>query len=124
LEPYAIAATALGAVMLLLTVRELVRRKKGLLQYSLWAMLWLAVILVGTVPQFYTALLFATQALGMYTPIHFVTTFSILLIFATMYLLAKRVAELNEKVNKVVQHMALNNVGGLDNVSDSRRRKE
>jgi len=122
LELYAIAATGLGAVMLLLTVRELVRRKKGLLQYSLWAMLWLAVILVGTVPQFYFALLFATQALGMYTPIHFVTTFSILIIFATMYLLVKRVAELNERVNRVVQYMAVNNVD--DNISDSRRRKE
>jgi len=107
LEPYEIVATTFGAVMLLLTIRELIRRKKGLLQYSFWIALWIALILMGTVPQFYYTLLFVTQALGMYTPIHFVTTFSVLVLFGAAYYLGKRIAELDDKLSAVVQHIAL-----------------
>ena len=103
------AATAFGVAMLLLTTRELLRKRIRLLQYSFWLVLWLALILMGTVPQFYSTLLFATQALGMYTPIHFVTTFSVLMLFAAVYFLEKRIAELNEKMNRIAQHIALLN---------------
>jgi len=107
MELYEIAATAFGVVMLLLTTRELARRKIGLLQYSLWTALWLALILIGTIPQFYHTLVLVTQALGMYTPIHFVTTFSILVLFAVAYYLGRRIAELDDKLSMAVQHIAL-----------------
>jgi hypothetical protein len=107
MELYATVATLFGLAMLLLTTRELARRKIGLLQYSLWMILWIALVLVGTFPQFYSALLFATEALGMYTPIHFVTTFSILALFAVAYYLGKRITELDDKLSTVVQHIAL-----------------
>lgn len=96
--------------MLLYTTRELVHRKIGLLQYSFWMSVWVALILIGIVPQFRITILVMTQALGMYTPIHFVTTFSILALFAVTYVLGKRIAELNEKVNTITQHIALQNV--------------
>jgi hypothetical protein len=107
LEPYEVAATVFGIIMLLLTTRELMRRRMSLLQYTSWLALWLGLILLGTVPQFYTTLLHITQALGMLTPIHFVTTFSILILFAATYILGKRIAELNEKVSRITQHLAL-----------------
>lgn len=107
MELYATVATLFGLAMLLLTTRELARRRIGLLQYSLWMILWIALVLVGTFPQFYSALLLATQALGMYSPIHFVTTFSILALFAVAYYLDKRINELDDKLSTVVQHIAL-----------------
>jgi len=119
MEPYEMAATGFGIIMLLFTTRELIRRRIGLLQYSLWMALWIALILVGTVPQFYYALILVTQALGMLTPIHFVTTFSILALFAATYVLGKRIAELNEKVNKITQHIALMNTNNKKNDSHS-----
>ena len=110
MEPYEIAATAFGAAMLLYTTRELVRRKIGLLQYSFWISVWAALVLIGAVPPFRIAILVMTEALGMYTPIHFVTTFSILGLFAVTYVLGKRIGELNEKVNTITQHIALQNI--------------
>jgi len=107
LELYEIITTTFGLVMLLLTVRELMRRKKGILQYSFWIALWVVLVLVGIVPQFYSALLFVTQALGMYTPIHFVTTFSVMALFGATYYLGRRIAELDDKISAVVQHVAL-----------------
>jgi len=107
MEPYAIVAAVFGAAMLLLTTLELRRRRIGPLQYIFWTVLWLALILIGTVPQFYSALLLATEVLGMYTPIHFVTTFSVLILFALVYLLGKRIADLDEKISMIVQHVAL-----------------
>jgi len=103
------AATGFGIIMLLFTTRELIRRRIGLLQYSLWMAVWVALILVGTVPQFYYTLTLVTQMLGMLTPIHFVTTFSILALFAATYILRKQIAELSEKVNKITQYIALMN---------------
>jgi len=109
MEPYAIAAGAFGAAMLVFTTYELLRRRMSLLGYFFWAILWSALILVGIVPQFYSTLLLATQALGMYTPLHFVTTFSILILFAVVYYLGKRIAELDDRLSTIVQHIALQN---------------
>lgn len=107
MEPYAMAATVFGVAMILLTTRELIRRKMDLLTYSFWAFLWLALILIGIVPSFYSALLLATQTLGMSTPIHFVTTFSILGSFAVVYYLTKRIADLDDKLSTLVQHITV-----------------
>jgi len=107
MEPYEIAAAAFGVVMLALTTRELLHRRMRPVQYSIWAVIWFALILLGIVPQFYSTLLFATQVLGMYTPIHFVTTFSVLILFGMAYYLGKRVGELDDKLSTVVQHIAL-----------------
>jgi len=114
MEPYAIAAGAFGAAMLVFTTYELLRRKMSLLGYFFWAILWSALILVGVVPQFYSALLLATQALGMYTPLHFVTTFSILILFAVVYYLGKRIAELDDRLTTIVHHIALQNANITD----------
>jgi hypothetical protein len=122
MELYAIAAATFGALMLLLTTRELLRRRIGFAQYCFWTTLWFAMILLGTVPQFYSALLVLTETLGMLTPIHFVTTFSILILFAAVYLLEKRVGELDKKLSKVVQHIALQEAG--DRISSQKEQKK
>ena len=121
MEPYEIASALLGATMFLYTTRELIRRKISLPQYCIWALVWLTLIFIGLVPQFYFAVLRVTQVLGMLTPIHFVTTFSILLLFVVTYFLGRRIAELSEKVNTITQHIALQNA---DNKIPQSRKKE
>ena len=105
------AAALFGVAMLLLTTRELLRRRMRLTPYLFWAAMWVGLILVVTVPQAYSTILFITQVLGMYTPIHVVTTFSILALFVLVYHLGKRTAELDEKLSVIIQNMALQNVG-------------
>lgn len=116
-----VASAVFGAGMALFTTRELLQKKIRLVQYVLWMSLWLGLILVGTVPQFYLALSLITSTLGMYTPIHFVTTFSILILFTVVYLLAKRVSELNEKIGLLVQKIA---VQSINSKADRLKEKE
>lgn len=107
MEPYAAAGAVLGVVMALLTTRELLRRKITPPQYFAWMFIWVTIILTAAVPQFYSALLVVTQGLGMYTPIHFVTTFSVLALFVIAYYLGKRISELDDKLSTIVQNIAL-----------------
>ncbi len=122
MELYEIAANVFGAIMFLYTTRELIKRKIGLLHYCFWTIVWLALILIGIAPPFYYAILRVTQALGMYTPIHFVTTFSILALFLATYFLGKRVTELHEKINTITQHLALQKAD--ETISRSRKKDE
>mgnify|MGYP002153770524 CR=1 FL=1 len=112
MEPYMVASAVFGLGMALFTTRELLQKKIRSAQYVFWMSLWLGLILIGVVPQFYSAILLITSVLGMYTPIHFVTTFSILILFTVVYLLAKRVSELNEKIGLLVQKIAVQSING------------
>jgi len=107
-----VASAVFGLGMALFTTRELLQKKIRSAQYVFWMSLWLGLILIGVVPQFYSAILLITSVLGMYTPIHFVTTFSILILFTVVYLLAKRVSELNEKIGLLVQRIAVQSIKG------------
>ena len=116
---YAAAGAILGIVMALLTTREVLRRKITPQQYFMWMLIWLTIILTAAVPQFYSALLVVTQGLGMYTPIHFVTTFSVLALFVIAYYLGKRISELDNKLSMIVQNIALQTGEGESRVRRS-----
>ena len=104
LEPYGFIAMILGLVMAVYTIREYRRGRLGLVAFLTWTVIWLGLIATGIFPQMY---LTVTSMLGMATPIQFVTTFSIIALFAIVYQLYRLIGEINRKITQIVQHVAL-----------------
>ncbi|MEM2942826.1 MAG: DUF2304 domain-containing protein [Candidatus Bathyarchaeia archaeon] len=104
LEPYGFAALFVGAAMAAYTIREYRRGRLRLTAFIVWMLVWLGLAATGIFPQMYVR---ATLMLGMATPIHFVTTFSIVVLFAIAYQLYRMIGEINMKVARLVQHLAL-----------------
>jgi hypothetical protein len=104
LEPYGLVAIILGIILLFYTLREYVRRKIGLRSLLAWTIVWVGLILTGAYPRAYFTL---TSMLGMGTPIQFVTTFSIIVLYTIVYQLYKAIIETNRKITIIVQHLAL-----------------
>ncbi len=96
----------MGAFMLLLTTREFVRRRTEAGTFLVWSILWGGLILTGIFPEPY-ALVVAW--LGMSTPIHFVTSFGIVVLLAITYQLYRRISEINFKLTRSIQDLALLN---------------
>ncbi len=92
--------------MLLLTTREFVRRRTEAGTFLVWSILWGALILTGIFPEPY-ALVVAW--LGMSTPIHFVTSFGVVVLLAITYQLYRRISEINTKLTRSIQDLALLN---------------
>jgi len=104
LEPYGFIAMLLGLVMAVYTIREYKRGRLGLVAFVTWTVIWLGLVATGIFPQMY---LTVTSILGMATPIQFVTTFSIIVLFAIVYQLYRLIGEINRKITQIVQHVAL-----------------
>jgi len=104
IEPYGIAATLIALLMMLFTLREFLRKGFDLLTFMEWIIVWLSLFFTGSYPEFYKGV---AAALGMATPIHLVTTFSIIALFAIIYQLHQRIVEMDKKLVKIVQHMTL-----------------
>ncbi len=97
-------ASLLGVILLLITARELFRKRMDTGTFVMWSILWIALILTGVFPEPYTLIV---AWLGMSTPIHFVTSFGIVILLAISYQLYRRVNELNSKLTRTVQELAL-----------------
>ncbi|MEM2227137.1 MAG: DUF2304 domain-containing protein [Candidatus Bathyarchaeia archaeon] len=104
IEPYGILAALLGALMMAISIREYLRDKLSTGSFLAWMAIWAAIFLTGLFPRLYS---WVVAALGMATPIHFVTTFSIILLFAIVYQLNKKLDEVNFKLNSMAQELAL-----------------
>lgn len=104
LEPYGLVAMLLGLAMAAYTFREYRRKRIGATSFLVWMVIWLGLMFTGIYPGIYLS---ATSALGMATPIQFVTTFSIIVLFAIVYHLYKVVGEINRRITKIVQRIAL-----------------
>jgi len=104
MEPYGIVAMLIASLMILVTLWEYLRKKVSLRTFTGWSVIWSTIFFTGLYPEFYRGV---AAAMGMSTPIHFVTTFSILALFAIVYQLYRRVVEMNRKLVKNVQHIAL-----------------
>jgi len=104
IEPYGILAAILGAILMAITIREYLREKISTPSFLAWAAIWAAISLTGLFPSFYH---WVVAALGMATPIHFVTTFSIILLFAMVYHLNRKLEEMNSKLNSMAKELAL-----------------
>lgn len=90
--------------MLLLTLREFTRRRVDTGSFLFWSIVWIALILTGLFPEPY-ALIVAW--LGMSTPIHFVTSFGIVILLGITYQLYRRINEINTKLTRTIQELAL-----------------
>ena len=104
MEPYGILAALLGAIMMAISLREYLRGKLSTASFLAWMAIWAAILLTALFPRLYYSLV---VALGMATPIHFVTTFSIILLFAIVYQLNKKLEEVNSKLNSMAREIAL-----------------
>ncbi|MGQ9542729.1 MAG: DUF2304 family protein [Candidatus Bathyarchaeia archaeon] len=108
MEPYGLIAIILGVTMSAYTFKEYRRGKIRFQSLLAWMTVWVGLILAGAYPQIYFT---ATYLLGMGTPIQFVTTFSIIVLFTIVYQLYKAVMETNRKIAIIVQHLALEQTG-------------
>jgi len=104
LEPYGLVVVLLGLAMAVYTFRGYRRGSIGLPTFLVWTAIWVGLMLTGVYPQMY---LIVTSTLGMATPIQFVTTFSIIVLFGIVYQLYRIVGEVNRKITRIVQHLAL-----------------
>ena len=112
LEPYGFIAMLLGLVMAVYTTREYRRGRLGLVAFLTWSIIWLGLVATGIFPRIY---LTVTSVLGMATPIQFVTTFSVIALFAIVYQFYRLIGEINRKITKIVQHAALRQSGKMLN---------
>jgi len=103
-ELYGLVASIIGVLLLALTVRELYRRRMRVASFLLWSILWVGLIVTGVFPQIYWV---AVTHLGMALPIHFITTFSIIILFAISYQLYRTLNEVDKKLTKVVKQLAI-----------------
>ena len=104
LEPYGLIVIILGLTMAVYTFKEFYRKKIKTIPFIIWTIIWIALISTGLYPQLYLRL---ASSLGMATPIQFVTTFSIIILFAIVYQIFRTVGDINRKITKIVQHVAL-----------------
>lgn len=104
IEPYGIVAMLIALLMMLTTLREFLRKKIGFFIFMGWMIIWLILSFTCLYPEFYKG---AAAMLGMATPIHFVTTFSIIALFAIVYQLYQRIVEIDREIVKIVQRIAL-----------------
>ncbi len=101
---YLQVATVLGLVMLAVTLHEYRKRKLGLLSLSFWSALWLGLVVTGLFPDSYVSI---TTQLGMNTPIQFVTSFSIVVIFVIVFETYAKLSSLDRKVAKLAQTLTI-----------------
>ncbi len=104
IEPYGILAALFSAIMMAISIREYLRNKLSTGPFLAWMAIWAAISLTGLFPRLYY---WVVAALGMAMPIHFVTTFSIILLFAIVYQLNKKLDEVNFKLNSMARELAL-----------------
>lgn len=104
IEPYGLIVILLGLIMATYTFKEFYRKRIGTNPFIIWTIIWIALISTGIYPQMYLEL---ASGLGMGAPIQFVTTFSIIILFAIVYQIFRTVGDINRKIAKIVQHVAL-----------------
>lgn len=103
-EPYGLIVILLGLIMAAYTFKEFYRKRIGTIPFIIWIIIWIGLISTGVYPQMYLGL---ASSLGMATPIQFVTTFSIIILFAIVYQTFRAVGDINRRITKIVQHVAL-----------------
>ncbi len=104
IEPYG-AVTALVAIILfILTFRQCARGKIRIGALLFWEALWIILFITAIFPAMYKS---TVTYLGMASPIHFVTTFSIIFLFIFTFLIYQKISDLNKKVVEIVQYLAI-----------------
>ncbi len=101
---YGTLASLLGLLLLVMTAREFLRKRSDLPIFLFWSTLWVTLIMTGLYPEPYVLVV---TWLGMSTPIHFVTSFGIVILLAITYQLYRRTSEINTKLIKSIQELAL-----------------
>ena len=104
IEPYGIVAGTLAAIFFFFTMRQYVKGKIRIRALIFWEILWTILFLTGIFPTIYISIV---AYLGMASPIHFVTTFSIIFLFIFTFIIYQKINELEKKIIDIVQHLAI-----------------
>ncbi|MCW3974636.1 MAG: DUF2304 domain-containing protein [Candidatus Bathyarchaeota archaeon] len=104
IEPYGIVAAALAAFFFFFTIRQYIKGKIRIHIFVFWEILWIILFLTGIFPSIYMSIV---KYLGMATPIHFVTTFSIIFLFIFIFMIYQKINELEKKIVEIVQYLAI-----------------
>ncbi len=104
IEPYGIVAATLAAIFFIFTIRQYFRGKVRIHALIFWEILWAILFLTGVFPTIYISIV---AYLGMASPIHFVTTFSIIFLFIFTFIIYQKINELEKKIVEIVQHLAI-----------------
>ncbi len=91
--------------MLILTLHEYRKRKLSLPSVFFWSALWIGLIFTGLFPESYVQV---TSELGMNTPIQFVTSFSVVVIFVILFQTYTRLGSIERKVARLAQELTVN----------------
>ncbi len=116
IEPYGIVAAVLAISFILFTFRQYHRGKIGIRALLLWEALWGILFITGIFPGIYKSL---AAYLGMATPLHFITTFSIIVLFLFTFLIYQKVSDLDKKILGIAQYLAIS-----DSESKDQRKKD
>ena len=95
---------ALAAIFLFFTIRQYIKGKIRIRTFIFWEILWIILFLTGIFPSIYVSIV---KSLGMATPIHFVTTFSIIFLFIFIFMIYQKINELEKKIVEIVQYLAI-----------------
>lgn len=110
--PYGVIVAILAASFFIITLRQYFRGKIKLIPLIFWEALWTILFITGIFPEIYESI---TVVLGLATPLNLFTTSSIIFLFAFTFLLYQKINEVDKKIAKIVQHLA---------IAESKKRKK
>jgi hypothetical protein len=93
-----------GVLLVLLTVYECKRGKVSRVGLIFWTTLWVVISISAAYPPLYDSIVMFLQV-GL--PVHFVTICAIVILFLFVHRLYVKISELDRKLTKVVQQIAL-----------------
>jgi len=102
IEPFGVVTSAVAIILFVISFIQYARGRIKIEALLFWEVLWIVLFLTGVFPGMYES---TVTYLGMATPIHFVTTFSIIFLFIFTFLIYQKISDLNKKVVEIVQNL-------------------
>jgi len=110
--PYGVVVAILAASFFIMTLNQYFRGKIKFRPLIFWEALWVVLFITGIFPEIYESI---TVILGLTSPLNLFTTSSIIFLFAFTFLLYQKINEVDKKIEKIVQHLA---------IAESKKRKK
>lgn len=110
--PYGVIVAILATSFFIITLRQYFNGKIKLIPLIFWEALWVVLFITGIFPEIYESI---TIILGLATPLNLFTTSAIIFLFIFAFLLYQKINEVDKKIAKIVQHLA---------IAESKKRKK
>ncbi|WP_455277703.1 DUF2304 family protein [[Eubacterium] cellulosolvens] len=102
--PYGVIVAIIAASFFIITLNQYFRGRIKFRQLIFWEVLWVVLFITGIFPEIYESI---TVILGLATPLNLFTTSSIIFLFAFTFILYQKINEVDKKIEKIVQHLAI-----------------